>query len=353
MSLHSEKEAFNLILSHKREFHYGFLEFFKECRDFNYADGLYIRTVCTRCESTDFDGNEVMNYLLGFDLCYIEKEDKGINFFFYAQREDGSMNREPWLKEQTWRDVLTSLLWLQNKQLPVGDYTIKELVERQVLETGIVYKVDETGDCKINLIQNMDENDCDVMTIKYWAYTQNRIAIINKLVDDMTSYTYSEATAYDKAGLSYPIKFLKNTQLPYYVESAINRIVADKMLSATEKRLMEFFGKDTPNVLYNILLYINTDEQKLNHIIDLVESAISKRDKEVSDYFRNLVYKWESNPNNPYNDPEYHWRNANGYDAAIENMRKMASQYVGSPYVEDDDIPPYVLSDINLLIQEW
>ena len=193
-------------------------------------------------------------------------------------------------------------------------------------------------DC-ITFIQDMDENNKDVKTILDWATSPNRICTINKIVDGMFS--------------SKTIKFLENTNLPYYVEGAINRIVADKMLPATEKKLMEFFGEDTPDMLYNILLYINTDKQKLNHIIDLVESAISKRDKEVSDYFRNLVDKWESDPNNPHNDPEYHWRNTNGYCAAIENMRKMASQYVGSPHVEDDNIPPYVLSDINELIQEW
>ena len=186
------------------------------------------------------------------------------------------------------------------------------------------------------LIQDMDANNEDVKTILDWATSPNRIYAINKIVDSMCS--------------SKTIKFLENTNLPYYVEGAINRIVADKMLSATTEKLMEFFGEDTPDRLYNILLYVNTDEQKLIRIIDLVESAISKRDKEVSDYFRNLVDKWESNPNNPYNDPEYHWRNANGYDAAIENLRKMASQYVGSPHVEDDNIPPYVLSDINELI---
>ena len=188
----------------------------------------------------------------------------------------------------------------------------------------------------IILIQDMDDSNDDVKTILDWATSPNRICTINKIIDGMFS--------------SKTIKFLENTNLPYYVEGAINRIVADKMLSTTEKRLMEFFGEDTPDMLYNILLYINTDEQKLNHIIDLVESAISKRDKEVSDYFRNLVEKWESNPNNPHNDPEYHWRNTNGYDEAIKNMIKMASQYVGSPYVEDDNIPPYVLSDINELI---
>lgn len=193
----------------------------------------------------------------------------------------------------------------------------------------------------IILIKDMDDNNDDVKTIIDWATSPNRICTINKIVDGMCCKS------------SKTIKFLENTNLPYYVEGAINRVVADKMLSATEKKLMEFFGEDTPDMLYNILLYINTDEQKLNHIIDLVESAISKRDEDVSDYFRNIVDKWESNPNNPYNDPEYHWRNANGYDAAIENIRKMASQYVGSPYVEDDNIPPYVLSDINLLIQEW
>ena len=190
----------------------------------------------------------------------------------------------------------------------------------------------------IILIQDMDENNDDVKTIIDWATSPNRICTINKIVDGMLCS-------------SKTIKFLENTKLPYYVEGAINRIVADKMLSATEKKLMEFFGEDTPDMLYNILLYINTDEQKLNHIVNLVESAISNRDKEVSDYFRNLVDKWESNPNNPHNDPEYHWRNANGYNAAIENLKNMASQYVGSPYVEDDNIPPYVLSDINLLIQ--
>ena len=190
------------------------------------------------------------------------------------------------------------------------------------------------------LIQDMDENNEDVKSILDWATNPNRICTINNLVDGMFCS-------------SKTIKFLENTNLPYDVEGAINRIVADKILSATEKKLMEFFGEDTPDMLYNILLYINTDEQKLNHIIDLVESAVSKRDKEVADYFRNLVNKWESNPNNPHNDPEYHWRNTNGYYMAIENMRKMASQYVGSPYVEDDDIPPYVLSDINELIQEW
>ena len=190
-------------------------------------------------------------------------------------------------------------------------------------------------DC-ITFIQDMDENNEDVKTILDWATSPNRIYTINKIVDGMFS--------------SKTIKFLENTNLPYYVEGAINRIVADKMLSATKNKLMEFFGEDTPDMLYNILLYVNTDEQKLNHIINLVKSAISKRDKEVSDYFRNLVDKWEANPSNPYNDPEYHWRNANGYDMAIENMRKMASQYVGSPHVEDDDIPQYVLSDINELI---
>ena len=191
----------------------------------------------------------------------------------------------------------------------------------------------------IILIQDMDENNDDVKTILDWATSPNRICTINNLVDGMFCS-------------SKTIKFLENTNLPYYVEGAINRVVADKRLSATKKKLMEFFGEDTPDMLYNILLYINTDEQKLNHIIGLVESAISKRDKEVSDYFRNLVDKWESDPNNPHNDQEYHWRNANGYDAAIEDMRKMANQYIGSPYVEDDDIPPYVLSDINELIQE-
>ena len=191
----------------------------------------------------------------------------------------------------------------------------------------------------IILIQDMDENNDDVKTILDWATSPNRICTINNLVDGMFCS-------------SKTIKFLENTNLPYYVEGAINRVVADKRLSATKKKLMEFFGEDTPDMLYNILLYINTDEQKLNHIIGLVESAISKRDKEVSDYFRNLVDKWESDPNNPHNYQEYHWRNANGYDAAIEDMRKMANQYIGSPYVEDDDIPPYVLSDINELIQE-
>ena len=196
-------------------------------------------------------------------------------------------------------------------------------------------------DCinNVTFIQDIDESNEDVKTILDWATSPNRICAINKIVDSMCS--------------SKTIKFLENTNLPYYVEGAINRIVADKMLSATEQRLMEFFGEDTPDMLYNILLYINTDEQKLNHIVNLVESAISKRDKEVADYFSNLVDKWESNPDNPYNDPEYHWRNTNGYDMAIENLRKMASQYVGSPYVEDDNIPPYVLSDINELIQEW
>ena len=184
----------------------------------------------------------------------------------------------------------------------------------------------------------MDDNNEDCKTILDWATNPNRICTINNLVDSMFCS-------------SKTIKFLENTNLPYYVEGAINRIVADKMLSATENKLMEFFGEDTPDMLYNILLYINTDEQKLNHIVNLVESAISKRDKEVSDYFRNLVDKWESNPNNPHNDPEYHWRNANGYDAAIENMRKIAIQQVGSPHVEDDNIPPYVLSDINVLIE--
>ena len=193
---------------------------------------------------------------------------------------------------------------------------------------------------KIILIQDMDENNDDVKIIIDWATSPNRICAINNLVNGMFCS-------------SNIIKFLENTKLPYCVEGAINRIVADKKLSATEKKLMEFFGEDTPDMLYNILLYINTDEQKLNHIIGLVESAISKRDKEVSDCFRNIVDKWESNPNNPYNDPEYHWRNANGYDAAIENIKKLASQYVGSPYVEDDDIPLYVLSDINDLIREW
>ena len=149
------------------------------------------------------------------------------------------------------------------------------------------------------------------------------------------------------------LKEVNNFSLLPEAEIKIVKCGSTAMLSATEKKLMEFFEEDTPDMLYNILLYINTDEQKLNHVINLVESAISKRDKEVSDYFRNLVDKWESNPNNPYNDPEYHWRNTNGYAAAIENMRKMAIQYVGSPYVEDDDIPPYVLSDINELIQEW
>lgn len=191
----------------------------------------------------------------------------------------------------------------------------------------------------VTFIQDIDESNEDVKTILDWATSPNRICAINKIVDSMCS--------------SKTIKFLENTNLPYYVEGAINRIIADKMLSATEQRLMEFFGEDTPDMLYNILLYINTDEQKLNHIVNLVESAISKRDKEVADYFSNLVYKWESNPENPYNDPEYHCRNTNGYDMAIENLRKMASQYVGSPYVEDDNIPPYVLSDINELIQEW
>ena len=190
----------------------------------------------------------------------------------------------------------------------------------------------------ITFIQDMDESNDDVKIIIDWATSSNRICTINNLVDGMFCS-------------SKTIKFLENTSLPYYVEGAINRIVADKKLSATEKKLMEFFGEDTPDMLYNILLYINTDEHKFNHIVNLVESAISKRDKEVSDYFRNLVDKWESNPNNPYNDPEYRWRNANGYDAAIENLRKMANQYVGSPYVEDDDIPQHVLSDINLLIQ--
>ena len=189
----------------------------------------------------------------------------------------------------------------------------------------------------ITFIQDMDESNEDVKTILDWATSPNRICAINNLVDGMFCS-------------SKTIKFLENTNLPYYVEGAINRIVADKMLSVTKNKLMEFFGEDTPDMLYNILLYINTDEQKFNHIVNLVESAISKRDKDVSDYFRNLVDKWESNPNNPYNDPEYHWRNANGYDAAIESMRKMASQYVGSPYVKDDDIPQYVLSDINELI---
>ena len=191
----------------------------------------------------------------------------------------------------------------------------------------------------IILIQDMDENNDDVKTILDWATSPNRICTINNIVDGMFS--------------SKTIKFLDNTNLPYCVEGAINRIVADKMLSATEKKLMEFFGEDTPDMLYNILLYINTDEQKLNHIVNLVESAISKRDKDVSDYFRNIVDKWESNSNNPHSDPEYHWRNANGYAAAIENMRIAASQYVGSPHVEDDNIPPYVLNDINILIQEW
>lgn len=190
----------------------------------------------------------------------------------------------------------------------------------------------------ITFIQDMDESNEDVKTILDWATSPNRICTINKIVDGMFC--------------SKTIKFLENTKLPYYVEGAINRIVSDKMLSVTKERLMEFFGEDTPD-MYNILLYINTDKQKLNHIIDLVESAISNRNKEVSDYFRNLMDKWESNPDNPYNDPEYHWRNANGYDASIENMRQMASQYVGSPHVEDNNIPPYVLSDINELIQEW
>ena len=192
----------------------------------------------------------------------------------------------------------------------------------------------------IILIQEMDENNEDVKTILDWATSPNRIYTINKIVDGMCKS-------------SKTIKFLENTNLPYYVEGAINKIIADKMLSAIEKKLMEFFEEDTPDMLYNILLYINNDEKKLNHIICLVESAISNRDKEVSDYFRNLVDKWELDPNNPHNDPEYHWRNTNGYDAAIENMKHMASQYVGSPYVEDNDIPPYVLSDINELIKYW
>ena len=205
----------------------------------------------------------------------------------------------------------------------------------------IVSKIMAT-DCinNITFIQDMDESNEDVKTILDWATSPNRICTINNLIDGMFCS-------------SKTIKFLENTKLPYDVEGAINRIVADKMLSATKKELMEFFGEDTPDMMYNILLYINTDKQKLNHIIDLVESAISKRNEDVSDYFRNIVNEWESNPNNPYNDPEYHWRNANGYDAAIENLRKMAIQYVGSPHVEDDNIPPYVLSDINELIQEW
>lgn len=53
------------------------------------------------------------------------------------------------------------------------------------------------------------------------------MCLINNIVDGMHSN---------------PIKFLKHTELPYYVEEAINRIVADKLLSKIKDMLIRLFG---------------------------------------------------------------------------------------------------------------
>lgn len=99
------------------------------------------------------------------------------------------------------------------------------------------------------------------------------------------------------------------------------------------------------------MIYINTDDSKYNQIYDLVAEAIAIRNQAVAYLFVTLFNNWKSEPNNPYRDFEYYSKNRNGFNTAIQNLRKMAAQQIGEPLIKSGCVPNNITQNIDYLIR--